>query len=405
MVTLEKNSKTQTSWFKIIICFTAGVLLASHTGKIPGAIPLIQGEFNLSLTKVGFFVSGFSLVGLLFGLWFGHFFQRYPLWSVAASSLLISGLSSALVTLTNDFTVLMLSRFAEGTGFMLGIVSLPMLVAANSNAKDRPLALAIWSCFVPIGIGLTLTFSAPSLSLIGWRGVWLIISALSIVGSIIITVVFSKSLKRSLVTSKEEPKRSEPIRRVFKTKEVILFGALFLLFSVQFQPTVAYLPSLLLGNGDLNLETSTYITAVGVTLNVTGNLFSVWVLRNNRLNIFKLLTISVFINLVFCSAIFLTNLPLQIRLASSFIFLGSSGLLPGLIWINLNEISRNQNISQIFSAFIIQCSFIGQFIGPIFIGFIVDLTDQWSSSLYVTIFAGGISLGVCTYYLITTKNI
>ena len=53
----------------------------------------------------------------------------------------------------------------------------------------------------------------------------------------------------------------------------------------------------------------------------------------------------------------------------------------------------------------IQCSFIGQFIGPIFIGFIVDLTDQWSSSLYVTIFAGGISLGVCTYYLITTKNI
>ena len=53
MVTLEKNSKTQTSWFKIIICFIAGVLLASHTGKIPGAIPLIQGEFNLSLTKVG----------------------------------------------------------------------------------------------------------------------------------------------------------------------------------------------------------------------------------------------------------------------------------------------------------------------------------------------------------------
>ena len=277
--------------------------------------------------------------------------------------------------------------------------------AANSNAKDRPLALAIWSCFVPIGIGLTLAFSAPSLSLIGWRGVWLIISALSIVGSIIITVVFSKSLKRSLVTSKEEPKRSEPIRRVFKTKEVILFGALFLLFSVQFQPTVAYLPSLLLGNGDLNLETSTYITAVGVTLNVTGNLFSVWVLRNSRLSILKLLTISVCINLVFCSAIFLTNLPLQIRLASSFIFLGSSGLLPGLIWINLNEISRNQNISQIFSAFIIQCSFIGQFIGPIFIGFIVDLTDQWSSSLYVTIFAGGISLGVCTYYLITTKNV
>ena len=400
-----KNSKTQTSWFKIIVCFIAGVLLASHTGKIPGAIPLIQGEFNLSLTKVGFFVSGFSLVGLLFGLWFGHFFQRYPLWGVAASSLLISGLSSALVTLTNDFTVLMLSRFAEGTGFMLGIVSLPMLVAANSNANDRPLALAIWSCFVPIGIGLTLAFSAPSLSLIGWRGIWLLISALSIVGSIIITVVFSKSLKGSLFTSTEKPKRSEPIRRVFNTKEVILFGALFLLFSVQFQPTVAYLPSLLLGNGDLNLETSTYITAVGVTLNVTGNLFSVWVLRNSRLNIFKLLTISVCINLVFCSAIFLTNLPLQIRLASSFIFLGSSGLLPGLIWIRLNEISRNQNISQIFSAFIIQCSFIGQFIGPIFIGFIVDLTDQWSSSLYVTIFASGISLGVCTYYLITTKNI
>lgn len=404
MVILEKNSEDQTSWFKIIVCFFAGVLLVSHTGKIPGAIPLIQGEFNLSLTKVGFLVSGFSLIGLLFGLWFGYFFQRYPLWCVAASSLLISGISSALVTLTNDFTVLMLSRLVEGTGFMLGIVSLPMLIATNSNARDRPLALAIWSCFVPIGIGLTLAFSAPSLTLIGWRGVWLIISGLSIFGSIIITVVFSKSLKGSLITIKKQPKRFGPILTVFKTREIILFGALFLLFSIQFQPTVAYLPSLLLGDGDLNLETSTYITAFGVTLNVTGNLFSVWVLRNSRLNIFKLLTISVCINLVFCSAIFLTSLPLQIRLASSFIFLGSSGLLPGLIWIHLNEISRNLNISQIFSAFIIQCSFIGQFIGPIFIGFIVDLTGQWSSSIYATILAGSISFGACTYYLITSKN-
>ncbi|MGB0635485.1 MAG: hypothetical protein ACPGKG_07770 [Paracoccaceae bacterium] len=86
---------------------------------------------------------------------------------MAASSLLISGISSALVTLTNDFTVLMLSRLVEGAGFMLGIVSLPMLIATNSNARDRPLALAIWSCFVPIGIGLTLAFSAPSLTLAG----------------------------------------------------------------------------------------------------------------------------------------------------------------------------------------------------------------------------------------------
>jgi predicted MFS family arabinose efflux permease len=405
MVTPKKNRETQTSWFKIIICFGAGVLLVSHTGKIPGAIPLIQAEFNLSLTKIGFLVSGFSLVGLLFGLWFGHFFQRYPLWGVAASSLLISGLSSALITLTNNFTVLMLSRFAEGAGFMLGIVSLPMLIAANSNARDRPLALAIWSCFVPIGIGITLAFSAPILSLIGWRGVWLIISGFSIFGSIIITVIFSKSLRESSVTSNKEPEKSEPIRSVFKTKEVILFGTLFLLFSIQFQPTVAYLPSLLLANGDLNLAAATYITAFGITLNAAGNLFSVWVLRNTSLNVFELLTISVSINLVFCSAIFLTNLPLQIRLASSFIFLGSSGLLPGLIWIHLNKISRNQNISQIFSAFIIQCSFIGQFIGPIFIGFIVDLTDQWSSSIYATILAGGISLGVCTYYLTTMKNI
>ena len=44
----------------------------------------------------------------------------------------ISGLSSVLVTLTNNFTVLMLSRFVEGAGFMLGIVSLPMLIAAHS---------------------------------------------------------------------------------------------------------------------------------------------------------------------------------------------------------------------------------------------------------------------------------
>ena len=58
MVILEKNNEDRTSWFKIIVCFFAGVLLVSHTGKIPGVIPAIQGEFDLSLTKGGFLVSG-----------------------------------------------------------------------------------------------------------------------------------------------------------------------------------------------------------------------------------------------------------------------------------------------------------------------------------------------------------
>ena len=400
MITLEKNSQTQTSWFKIIVCFIAGVLLVSHTGKIPGVIPAIQGEFDLSLTKVGFLVSGFSLVGLLFGLWFGHFFQRYPLWSVAASSLLISGLSSVLVTLTNNFTVLMLSRFVEGAGFMLGIVSLPMLIAAHSSNKDRALALAIWSCFVPIGIGVTLAFSASSLNLIGWRGIWLAIGGLSVCGSAIVVFVFQVTYSATQPNSQKEYRKTESIFTVFKTKEVILFGILFLLFSVQFQPTVAYLPSLLLGNGDLALNTATYITAIGVAFNATGNLFSVWLLRNSRLGTFQLLTISIFMNLIFCSLIFLTDLSLQIRLASSFIFLGSSGLLPGLIWIHLNKISRSQNISQVFSAFIIQCSFIGQFLGPIIIGFMVDFSGKWSSSVYTTLLAGSISAAICSYYLL-----
>ena len=95
----------------------------------------------------------------------------------------------------------MLSRFVEGAGFMLGIVSLPMLIAAHSNNKDRALALAIWSCFVPIGIGVTLAFSASSLNLIGWRGIWLAIGGLSVCGSAIVVFVFQKTYSATQLNS------------------------------------------------------------------------------------------------------------------------------------------------------------------------------------------------------------
>ncbi len=50
-------------------------------------------------------------------------------------------------------------------------VAAPTLLAARVAERDRNLALAMWSTFMPAGITLGM-LAAPLVEQLGWRGVW-----------------------------------------------------------------------------------------------------------------------------------------------------------------------------------------------------------------------------------------
>src|SRR5690606_11103696 len=72
---------------------------------------------------------------------------------------------------------LLLSRFADGVGFLMAAVTIPSLIARLARPADVKLAFALWGTYMPAGQALMQLASPVLLGLVGSRGLWLVYAA------------------------------------------------------------------------------------------------------------------------------------------------------------------------------------------------------------------------------------
>ena len=99
------------------------------------------------------------------------------LWPLLLAGLAVLAGASALGAASSSLMLLLATRVAEGLGLMLVVIAAPALITRLSAPHDRPLAFALWGCFMPFGMAVVM-LAAPALSAIGWRGLWLGMSGL-----------------------------------------------------------------------------------------------------------------------------------------------------------------------------------------------------------------------------------
>ena len=107
--------------------------------------------------------------------------------SWTAAGFLFMGLGGVMGGMADGLPMLLASRFIEGIGFIGTVVAAPALVLAVASARDRPLALSLWSIFTPAGMALALVVAPPVLSGVGWRGLWLGVAALTVVAVVVVS--------------------------------------------------------------------------------------------------------------------------------------------------------------------------------------------------------------------------
>lgn len=383
----------QTSdWAAIWLCLLAAMALVTHAGKIAGTVPLIQTELSLSFTETGFLVACFSGLAAITGVSFGRYLQRWRLWMLACCGLLLTGSASLLASQTQIFEIFLFLRLLEGAGYMMGVTSLPAIMVAAAAARHQTLTMAIWSCFVPASLSLTLLGTAFGIDFLGWRGIWEATAFLCLATALILFFYFRKSAPPSAISTEQRDAR-EPVRRIFEKPEIILMGLLFFFYSILFQPSIAYLPSLFLQNGDFGLRAGTVATALCLSVNVLGNLTVVPLLRRG-FSVRQLLIFSTSINMICCALIFVTALEAEWRLLAAVGFIGLSGVLPGAIWVRVGEMAANRRQGQLFSSFIFQSAGLGQVFGPILFAWAVDVTGKWEGSIFLLLLAGAASIVV-----------
>jgi len=156
----------------VSVAFLAGIVIAAQIGKMPSALPVLRESFDLSLVQAGWLSASINGAAAVLGLVSGLLAAK-----TGAGNTLLLGLFAAVVgtllgALSTTGEMLLGTRLLEGVGFVLIAVSAPSIIAATATPEWRRRALAVWGCYMPIGVAGMIVLTPVLIAKGGWQAVW-----------------------------------------------------------------------------------------------------------------------------------------------------------------------------------------------------------------------------------------
>lgn len=380
------NPTVRTPWTVVAVLAGAGVAVALHVGKAPGAMPLLRENLGLGLTTAGWVVSIFNLIAAGAGVAIGLLADRYGQARIALTGMLLVVLASALGAAAPSAATLLASRAIEGFGFILTAVSVPFLIAQAALPADRRVALGLWGANVPLGIGAMLLLGAPLLERIGWRGLWLAAAALTLLAALALRRATRDADPRE--REAKEPLRMR-LRALAAQRGPWLLATIFALYAGQYLAVVGFLPLILVDADGLSAPLAATLSALVVLANVIGNIgagFALRVgLRPQRLLIAASVAMAFGAALVFFAA----SGP-ALRIAGGILFSGVGGLIPGSLFALAPEHAPRPELLSSVNGLMMQGSAIGQFALPPVAATVAASSGGWDAAAFVTALAATI---------------
>jgi MFS family permease len=158
----------------IVILWFTGVLAAAQLGKITALAPGLRAAFGLSLPALGWLISLLEVGGALFGFVAGLVLGRIGARRMMLAGLALLAATGAVEAATRLIGVLFVARGIEGLGYLLVVISAPtMIVSLTEAGAERDRAMALWSSFVPVGVGAGTAVTGLAEPLLGGQAVML----------------------------------------------------------------------------------------------------------------------------------------------------------------------------------------------------------------------------------------
>lgn len=236
---MEKISLFQNKNLYIILTVTL-LSVVGVTSIIP-VFPDMSEALNVSLSKIGLFITVFTLPGALLSPFIGVIIDRVGRKRILISALVLFGISGTLCFFFRDFEIILLLRFFQGIGgACLGIINLT-LIGDIFSGDQKAKAMGYNSGAILVGSAV---FPAVGgvLALIKWYFPFLL-SAVALI--VAIWVVFALDTPEP----KEKVKLNQYIRKtvgsIFKRESITLYLLSFATFFLLFGTIMTYMPVLL----------------------------------------------------------------------------------------------------------------------------------------------------------------
>jgi MFS family permease len=342
----------------------------------------MRAELGLTLVETGFVATTFNIIGMLIGMIAGVICDRLGHQRLALGGLIVMAAAGVLGAAGGGFTVVLVTRFLEGVGFILFAVCAPTLMtAATATPRDRAKALGLWSSYMPTGGTLALLAAPWLIANWGWRGLWLALS----IAAVIAAAIFARIVPAS------RPAQVSSLRLVMESlaqRGNLVMAVLFGCYVAQWTSVMIWLPTFLADEHGASTATAAFATALMVAVNIPGNLSGGWLLSRGVPR--GTLVVCACVAAALCEIGMLSPLlPGALRFALVLGFSLCAGVIPASIFAGLPVHARTPGHIATGNGIVLQGSNFGQFIGPISLAWIASHFGGWHATLWAMLgFAG-----------------
>lgn len=371
----------ETRWAGVLAIVGAGVVASLQVGKVIIAAPLLRQDMGLDLASIGTLTAVFSLLGVVGGIAAGGVIARFGARRMLLLGLLATALGTAMGAMAPSYGLLLASRVIEGLGFLMITVAGPAALQRMVSPSGRDFAFALWSCYMPTGMAVAMLASQ---AFDHWQAYWWCAGA---------AVAVALASVAALVPARESTATASLSWRGMRQDTVDTLGAAgpvllalsFTLYSLMFFALFTFLPVLLMEQLGLTLAQAGLYSAIASAANIIGNLGAGVLLargwRRSSLIACASATMGVVALLIFQSV-----LPAMPTFLLCVLFSAVGGLIPATLLGTAPLVAPRPALTAASVGLVMQGSNLGQVIGPVTVGGVIDRFG-WGAASYVVLAA------------------
>lgn len=154
-------------------------ITAFMTSAMNLSAPDISREFSVGASSIGWIITIYTLSSAAFAVPFGKMADAFGRKKILLAGLSLFCISSFLILFSQNFAMLLLLRFAQGTGGAMILATNIAILSASCPDGTRGKALGIGIAFAYIGMSLGPVFGGFLNYALGWRAILIFVFALS----------------------------------------------------------------------------------------------------------------------------------------------------------------------------------------------------------------------------------
>lgn len=377
-----------------IVALLAGMVIAAQIGKMPSALPVLRDSFDLTLVQAGWLSASINGAAAVLGLVSGLLAAKTGAGNTLLLGLLTAVVGTLLGALSPTVEMLLGTRLLEGVGFVLIAVSAPSIIAASSTPEWRGRALAVWGCYMPIGVAGMIVLTPLLIVKGGWQTVWWVNGGLLFAVLVIAWRVRGAFPKKQPSSAGQQTLLNQLRQSTRLTGHWVMGGA-FAIYSSQWFMIGTWMPSFAVTYMELSLGQAALLTGLVVLANALGNLAAPY-LATAGFSRWQVIAVAQVLISVFGFVVFSSDIPPEIRIFAAIAASIAGGAIPGTVMAGIPVHARNASEVALGNGIVVQCINVGILLGPPLIAGVVAGFGGWDAGRWVFPIVGcfGIALAL-----------